>query len=184
MAGDKWLTLKSARLFELPGRIAVDLETVQLPDGTVIDDYLQVGMASYAVVYAQTANGKVICLYQYKHGPRRASVTLPAGQLEPGEEPLAAARRELREETGYEGDGYQLLGSFTVNGSQGCGTAHVIRATNCRLMYQPTGGDLEEMELGLKTPQELRDALFSGEVGIVGHALAIAIGLLSAADAS
>src|SRR4051812_25177702 len=170
MAGDKWITLKRARLFELPGRIEIDRETVKLPDGTVIDDYLQIRVPSYAVVYAETANGKVICLYQYKHGPRRASLTLPAGQLEQGEEPLAAARRELREETGYEGDAYELLGSFTVNGSQGCGTAHVIRATNCRLLFQPTGGDLEEMELRLTTPRELREALFSDEVAIVGHA--------------
>ena len=84
----RWLTLERRRVFEIPNRITVELETVQLPDGRVVQDYAQVRMASFAVVYAETVDKKVICLRQYKHGPKRVSLTLPAGHLEAGERPM------------------------------------------------------------------------------------------------
>jgi ADP-ribose pyrophosphatase len=175
-----WETLSRRTLFEIPARIRVDVEAVKLPDGRVVDDYLQVRMRSFAVVYATTADGKVICISQYKHGPRRVSLTLPAGHTEEGEDPAAAARRELLEETGFEGEAYRLLGSFAINGNQGCSTAHVVTATKCREVKVPAPDDLEYMEIALLSPAALREALFAGRVAIVSHAAAIGMGLLSA----
>src|SRR5438874_1514598 len=123
--------VSSRTLFEMPGRIRVDAEAVRLPDGRVIDDYLQVRMGSFSVVYAETDDESVVCLRQYKHGPKCVSLTLPAGHLDAGESPIEAAKRELLEETGFEAQEYRLLGSFVVNGNQGCGTAHVIWANRC-----------------------------------------------------
>jgi len=174
-----WETISSRTLFEIPERIRVDVDAVKLPDGRVVDDYLQVRMRSFAVVYATTADDKVICIRQYKHGPRRVSLTLPAGHAEEGEHPLAAARRELLEETGFEGQNYRLLASLTVNGNQGCGTAHIVRSTMCRKVTEPVVHDLEDMTIELLDRKALQDSLLSGKVAIVSHAAAIGLGLLA-----
>ena len=51
---------------------------------------------------------------QYRYGIDRVTLELPAGAIDPGEAPEAAARRELREETGYEADAWVRLGALAV----------------------------------------------------------------------
>lgn len=179
MSTDNWETQSSTTLFEIQSRIRVEMETVKLPDGALVSDYLQVRMRSFAVVYATTAEGKVLCIRQYKHGPRRISLTLPAGLLEEAEDPVTGARRELLEETGFLGETYRLAGSCAVNGNQGCGTAHVVFATMCRPVAAPTAGDLETMTIELLSADDLRTALLSGQIAILAHAAAIGMGLLA-----
>jgi ADP-ribose pyrophosphatase len=156
----------------------VEREAVRLPDGRQVDDYLQLYLPDFVVVFAETPHAQVICLRQYKHGPRRVTVTLPGGALEAGEDALVAARRELREETGFEAEGHRLLGSFAVNGNQGCGTAHVVLAQRCRQVGRAASGDLEEATLELLGRDALLAALLTGEVALASHAAAIGIGLL------
>jgi ADP-ribose pyrophosphatase len=175
-----WQTLQRSKLFEIAGRVRVEREAVRLPDGRQVDDYLQLYLPDFVVVFAETPQAQVICLRQYKHGPRRVCVTLPAGGLEPGEDAVVAARRELREETGFEAAAHRLLGSFAVNGNQGSGTAHVVLATRCRQVAPAASGDLEEMTLELLGRDALCAALLAGEVAIVAHAAAIGMGLLGA----
>jgi ADP-ribose pyrophosphatase len=175
-----WRVLSRKRLFAFPPRLDVALERVALPDGRVVEDYLQIEMATYAMIYAETADRRVLCLRQYKHGPRRVSLTLPAGHVEPGEDVQAAAERELLEETGYEAATWCKLGSFSNAGNQGCGECHVFAAYGARPVREPEPGDLEEMQLELLTRAALRTALEKGEIAIIGSALAAALGLADA----
>lgn len=64
------------------------------------------------VIIALDDEGGVTLVRQYRHAIKRFLLELPAGGLEPGEEPLAAARRELREEVGLEATTWTSLGSF------------------------------------------------------------------------
>jgi ADP-ribose pyrophosphatase len=176
-----WRVLSRKRLFAFPPRLNVALERVALPDGRVVEDYLQIEMASYAMIYAETADRRVLCLRQYKHGPRRVSLTLPAGHVEPGEDARLAAERELLEETGYAAATWRKLGSFSNAGNQGCGQCHVFAAYGARPVREPQPGDLEEMQLELLTRAALRTALEQGDVAIIGSALAATLGLADAA---
>ena len=51
------------------------------------------------IIVAMRNNGKVV--RQYRYGQHSVSLELPAGRIDPGEKPLNAAKRELREETGH-----------------------------------------------------------------------------------
>jgi len=75
-------------------------DRVRLPDGsTSTREYIRHPGA--VVVIAVLDGGELLLEHQWRHPLGRALIELPAGKLDPGEEPLACARRELLEETGY-----------------------------------------------------------------------------------
>jgi ADP-ribose pyrophosphatase len=170
-----WEVLESREVFAAEPWIRLSVQKVRLPDGRVIDDYHQVDFPDYAVVFAQTRSGEVVVERLYKHGVGRECLALPSGLLEPGEEPIDAARRELLEETGYASDDWSTLGSFVMNGNYGCGKAHLFMARNAFKVAQPDSGDLEEIQVDTIAQDALMDAVRSGEVVLIGSAAAISL---------
>ena len=85
-------------------------DEVELPDGS--RSYREVIRHNGAVcVLPLTDDGRVACVTQYRHAIGRLTLELPAGKLDSkDEDPEAAARRELKEETGYECDKMTSLG--------------------------------------------------------------------------
>ncbi len=65
---------------------------------------------------------------QYRHGSQRVTLEFPAGVVEPGEEPHAAAARELLEETGYSADEVQEIGATNPNPSFMCNRTYTFVA--------------------------------------------------------
>ena len=153
----------------------VSVLEVRLPNGKVVDDFHQITLQDYVIIYAETPEGTVLAERQYKQGVGRVNLTLPSGGMLEGEAPLATAQRELLEETGYAGGTWQKIGAFVIHGNYGCGTAHVFKVKGVQLVAEPDSGDLEEMEILLKTPEELFQAVLSGEVALLGSATAVAL---------
>ena len=81
--------------------LAIEEHTVQLPDGQVIADWPWVVTPDFINVIAVTTDGKFLFFRQTKYSIPGTTLAPVGGYLEPGEDPLAAAQRELREETGY-----------------------------------------------------------------------------------
>ena len=122
-----WEVIERRQLYRADPWIDLSVETVRLPGGGIVEDFHQLVLPDFALIFAQTEAGRVIVLRQYKHGPRRVGLSLPGGLVEKGEEPARAASRELLEETGYEADQWSHLGSYWVNANLGCGKAHFLR---------------------------------------------------------
>ena len=170
-----WKTLARRVVYAYLPWLEVALEKVELPNGRVIDEFIQLRGRDFVVVVPITANAEVVTERSYKHGPRRVSLALPAGLLEPGEDPASAARRELLEETGYEATRWESLGSFVVDSNYGLNTEHVFVAHDATKVREPRSGDLEEIEIVLKSRKELIRALASGEIAQLSSAAAIGI---------
>jgi ADP-ribose pyrophosphatase len=149
-------------------------EDVRLPDDRIIDGYLRLEMLDYVVIVALTDSG-VIVLRSYKHGPADIVTSLPAGYLEPDEEPVDAARRELLEETGHVSEQWEELGSFVVDGNRGAGTVHMFLARRAREIAAPDPGDLEETEMSLVPLDNLLEAVRGGTVSVLPMAAAVAL---------
>ena len=91
--------------------VALRVDEITLPGGgTAVREVVEHPGA--VVVAAVDEERCVYMVRQYRHPIRRHLLELPAGGLEPGEEPLAAAVRELREEVGLEAERWTSLGSF------------------------------------------------------------------------
>lgn len=161
-----WKTRSRKQVFEAAPYVRVSVETVELPDGAVVDDFFQVDLLPFALIVPVMDDGQILTLRQYKHGPRRISPTFPAGFVEVGEPPLAAAQRELLEETGCVSDDWQPMGSFVDNGNQRGSEGHYFLARSCQRVQDPASGDLEEMVEEYWTPGDLDAALRDGEFAI------------------
>jgi ADP-ribose pyrophosphatase len=173
-----WRVLDRREVFAVPNRIDIAIETVELPDGRIVDDYWQIRLSDFVVVFAETEAREVICLRQYRHGPRRESLELVAGLIEPGEEPLPTARRELLEESGYASEDWRLLGTHTVSASQGIATVHVFGARGAIKLQEPCSGDLEASVLELLTREQLITAIRNAEIVTGAHLAALLLALL------
>jgi ADP-ribose pyrophosphatase len=114
----------------------------------------------------------------YKHGARRPCLTFPGGLLEPGEDPEVAARRELREETGFECGEIVSLGSFVVNGNQRCAKAHMFYGTEARLTGTPTETDLEGARRLLLPFDQLALHVGQGGFNLMPHATALGLAVM------
>jgi ADP-ribose pyrophosphatase len=157
-------------------------ERVALPDGREIDGFLWIRTRDFAAVVAITPDREVVLVRSYKHGPRAVSLAVPAGYIEDGEEPLAAAKRELREETGYESSDWASLGRFVVDGNYGICAEHVFLARAVHVTGPPTSGDLEEMEIVLTPIHDVLALLRDGEIVQLSSAAALGLALLQEPD--
>ncbi|MBD5800798.1 ADP-ribose pyrophosphatase [Azoarcus sp. Aa7] len=89
--------------------LKVRRDRVALPDGSEsVREYITHPGA--VVVVAVLPDGRLLFERQFRYPLRRAFLELPAGKIDAGEDLLACARRELREETGYEAGRWQYLG--------------------------------------------------------------------------
>lgn len=155
--------------------LAVECHSVAFPDGKVVEDWGWVITPDYINVVAITVEGALICFRQAKYAVQGLTLSIPGGYIEAGEEPLAAAQRELLEESGYVADHWQALGSYVVDGNRGAGTAHLFVATGARWQQPIDADDLEEQELLLLSRSAAEEALQTGEFKVLAWAAAVAL---------
>ncbi len=95
--------------------VKLDVHDVQLPDGAQTKRELLDHSGAVAIV-ALDEDDNVLLIRQYRLGSRQVMVELPAGMLEPGEnaDTIAAAVREMREETGYRPNQIERIGGWFV----------------------------------------------------------------------
>jgi ADP-ribose pyrophosphatase len=100
-----------------------------------------------AVVVPLLENGNIIFVRQFRYPHKQFVIELPAGKLEPNEDPLVCAKRELQEETGYHADKIEKLTAIYTTPGFCNETLHIYLATG--LSKSEFGQKLEEGELSL-----------------------------------
>ena len=139
-------------------------DRVRLPSGLEIDDFCVVESPDWAAVVCVTPERQVVLVRQYRHGVKGPSLELPAGTLEAGEPPLAAAQRELAEETGYESPSWQPLLQASLDPARQSGQAHFFCARDARLCRAQQLDSSEAIEIVLMSREELLRSIESREL--------------------
>jgi 8-oxo-dGTP pyrophosphatase MutT (NUDIX family) len=175
MPAGEWEQLGSEPAFEDP-HFRVRRDTVRLPSGRIVDDYLVAALHDYALVVAVTPSGDVVLTRQWKQGVRRVTLELPGGQVDAGEAPADAAARELREETGYEGLALEPLASLDVDASKAANQGHLFLARGAERLHEPELHEMESPDVVLLSladvPTSLERAEIQGAASVAGLLLA------------
>ncbi len=173
-----WKTLARSTIFDHSKYLRIEQHTIELPGGRIIQDWPWIITPDYVNIAVLTTEGMFLCFRQTKYAIPETSLAPVGGYLEPGEEPLATARRELQEETGYQASEWVNLGSYAVDGNRGAGVAHLFLARDARQLSDPHEADLEEQEMLLLQPEQVVQALSAGQFKVIAWATVMALALL------
>lgn len=118
-------------------------------------DFVVLHPPAWVNVLALTPAGELVLVRQFRFGVDDFALEIPGGLVDPGEPPLAAGERELREETGYRGARARLLGTVAPNPAFQSNHCHLVLVEDA-VPGAPLGWDAdEEIEVIVRPVEEV-----------------------------
>ncbi|HQA08251.1 MAG TPA: NUDIX hydrolase [Syntrophomonadaceae bacterium] len=154
-------TISSQQIFA--GRIInVKVDTVELPDGSTSTREI-VGHAGAVAIIPVDRDGTVWLVRQYRKAVEKVLLEIPAGTLEPGEDPRDCAIRELEEETGLSAATWEPILSYYSAPGFCDEQLHLYLARDLTMGDSHTDRD-EFVEVVKMTLVDAYRAIFTGEI--------------------
>ena len=169
-----WRIVESEIVIETP-HLRLRRDEIELPGGKRIGPYYIRESRGFTVIFAITPDERVVLVRQYKHGVAASVLELPAGAIDPGEDPEVCARRELAEETGYVSDAPTLehAGTFIYDPTSSTARFFLYIARNVCPLQAQNLDDTEEIDVSLVTFDEVRAYVRDGTIEVGTHIAAI-----------
>jgi 8-oxo-dGTP pyrophosphatase MutT (NUDIX family) len=153
------------RIFKLRSDVKLSPRTGQQHDFYVLDS------VNWVNVIALTPDQKLVMIEQFRHGSNTVELEIPGGMMDAGEtDPVATAVRELREETGYEGENARLLGSIWSNPAILSNKTYTVLVENCRLKHEVEWDQGEDLATKLVPAAEIPKLVADEKIG---HSLVV-----------
>ena len=156
----------------------------RFPDGNIFEPFYTYSRRDYVVIIATDEEGRYICVRQFRQGIREVTTEFPAGGIErkdgkqygdrtavASEDALAAAKRELSEETGYVSDEWKHLITIPSQATIADNLAYIYVAKNCKKISDQSLDDMEFLNVKLYTADEIEEMIKNGEFKQAMHVM-------------
>ena len=153
------------------GVFSLDRVHFEPPEGGEARPFWVLDLPEWINVIALTDDELLPMVRQYRFGIESLTLEIPGGMCDPDEDPLDAAKRELREETGYEADEWTPLGWVHPNPPLQNNRCHTFLARGARRAGDPTPDANERFEHALVPLSDIPQKIADGEIT---HALVLA----------
>lgn len=137
-------------------------DSIKLPNGSV-EQWDHIDHKSAAAVVPVLPDGRIILVRQFRNSLDRYTLEIPAGGIELGESTMAAATRELEEETGYKSDTVESLINI-VTAIAYCNEVVDIYVAKNLVKSEQHLDDGEDIDVEIYTIEELQNMIFTGVI--------------------
>jgi len=148
-----------------------------MPDGRIVDDYYVLEYPNWVNGVAITDEGKILMVRQYRHAAGIVSLEIPGGVIDGDEDPEAAMRRELLEETGYRFDDIELMATIYANPSTANNHTYCYLAKGGIKVQDQNLDEHEEIVVEQYTIPEVKQLLAENKIPQALHCTALFYGL-------
>lgn len=143
----------------------------QSPNTNAVGDFDVIQCFNWVNVVAITKNKEIVLVKQYRHGIQEVTLEIPGGAVHPEEDFLAAAQRELAEETGHTSLKWQKIGQVSANPAFMNNYCETYLALDSESTCSQKLDDFEEIIVELYPLKELREMIKAGKIH---HSLVVA----------
>lgn len=165
-----WKRIASASVVESRW-LTVTADTCELPSGAVLDPYFVIHEPEWVHVIALNAEEELLVVRQYRYAADVVCTELPGGAADLIEEPLAAAQRELLEETGYSAKTWAYVGALHANPARQTNRIHIFAASGLSRVAAQALDESEDIQFEFLSVAAVRAAI---EQGAFSQALHVA----------
>lgn len=158
-----WQVEQSEYIHTLPW-FTVRKEAIRMENGGTIPNYFIFEYPDWVNVVAVTTDNQLVLIRQYRHGLAGVHYELCAGVIDPGEDPLVAAQRELLEETGFGGGHWEHLMTLSANPGTHSNLTHAYLATGVELKQAQHLESTEEITVHLVSLERALAIINTGEM--------------------
>lgn len=165
----RWQKLSQVTQAETP-IFTLDQARFRHPERGTERNFVVINAPDWVNVVAVTADGRLVLVRQFRYGTNDFSLEIPGGVMDPGEDPVTAGMRELREETGYTGERARLLGSVHPNPAIQSNRSHFVLVENVHVAHELDWDQDEEIEVSLQPVEQVLELAHHGGIK---HALVL-----------
>lgn len=159
-----WECLDQQYLYRRPPWLVLRHQRFRLPSGREIPDYWISEFPPWVNVVAVTTDDALVLVRQYRPGLGAVHYEIPAGVVDAGEDIEAAARRELREETGFGGGRWSVLSRLSANPALQNNLATTYLAENVERVAEPAPELTEDLRVHLVKVHDAVRLIQEGEM--------------------
>jgi ADP-ribose pyrophosphatase len=128
-------------------------------------DFFVIDCVDWVNVIAVTPEKQLVMVEQFRHGSGTVELEIPGGTTDPTDaDPVATGVRELREETGYEGENPRQIGQIFPNPAIMSNNCYTVLVENCRIKHSTELDSGEDLLTHLVPISDIPGLIASGKI--------------------